>query len=137
MKRFACIDVINGSTFIDYEIPQIKFGKSLVDKSGFVPIADAVHSLTAGNRAHVDDGNQYDFSDGVDNGADVSFRKKGRDLAEIYQDAVSGREKMLKKAQDASDRVRREESIRRAHEAAGSDSEPVSGGKSGESSAGE
>lgn len=131
MKRFSCIDVIHGSRFVDYEIPVTEFGPSLVDKSGFVPIADAVHSLTAGNRAHVDDSNQYDFADGVDTGADVSFRKKGRDLAEVYQDAVSGRKKMLESAQIASEHLQRVESSRKAHELAGSVPSPVSGDVSG------
>lgn len=126
MKRFACIDIINGSQFVDYEIPEIKFGKSLVDKSGFVPVADAIHALTSGNRAHVDDANQYDFPDGVDTGADISFRKKGRDLAEVYQEAVHGREKMLQKAQEASVHNQRVNSVRKAHESVGSDSSPVS-----------
>lgn len=127
MKRFACIDIVNGSELVDYNIPVIKFGKSLVDKSGFVPIADAVHSLTAGNRAHVDDANQYDFGDGVDNGADVSFRRKGRDLAEVYQEVVHGRKKMLETAQEASEHISRKKSVQSAHEVAGTNPSPVSG----------
>lgn len=130
MKRFARIDIINGSDLVDYKIPEIEFGKSLVDKSGFVPIADAVHALTAGNRAHVDDGNQYDFADGVDTGADVSFRKRGRDLAEIYQDVVQGRKEMLNKAQEAATHAALKKSVKDAHKSAGSDSSAVSGADS-------
>lgn len=129
MKRFAKIDVINGSSLVDYKIPEIEFTKSLVDKSGFVPIADAVHALTAGNRAHVDDTNQYDFTDGVDTGVDVSFRKKGLDLAEVYQDVVRGRKEMLEKAQQAAAHSALEKSVKDAHKAAGSDSSSVSSGE--------
>lgn len=122
MKRFATIDIINGSSLVNYNFTDIEFGPSLVDKSGFVPIADAVHSLTAGNRAHIDDANQYDFADGVDTGVDISFRKKGRDLAEVYQDAVKGKEKMVAASQNALEHIKREKDIRKAHETAGSDS---------------
>lgn len=127
MKRFSKIDIINGSDLVDYKIPEIKFTKSLVDKSSFVPIADAVHSLTAGNRAHVDDANQYDFADGADTGVDVSFRKKGRDLAEIYQDVVQGRKEMLEKAQSAAIHDSLEKSVKAAHKSAEGDSSVSSG----------
>lgn len=127
MKRFSKIDIINGSDLVDYTIPEIKFSKSLVDKSSFVPIADAVHALTAGNRAHVDDGNQYDFADGVDTGVDISSRKRGRDLAEVYQDVLHGSKEMVEKAQEASVHAALKKSIKDAHKAAGSDSSSVSG----------
>lgn len=134
MKRFKTIDVVNGSSLIDYSLPEITFGKSLVDKSGFVPIADAVSGLTAGNRAHVDDGNNYDFADGVDTGIDVSMRRKGIDIAEHFQNAYQGRIKMEEAAKEGARRVRREKSIQDAHEAAGSNPSAVSGQNSNTSS---
>lgn len=134
MKRFKTIDVVNGSTLVDYSIPKITFGKSLVDKSGFVPIADAVASLTSGNRAHVDDGNNYDFPDGVDTGIDVSMRRKGIDIAEHFQNAYKGRQKMEEAVKEGARRAQREKSIQDAHKTAGSDSSTVSGNNSGVSS---
>ncbi len=134
MKRFETIDVINGSSLVDYSIPKITFGKSLVDKSGFVPIADAVASLTAGNRAHVDDSNNYDFADGVDTGIDVSMRRKGIDIAEHFQNVYQGRVKMEEAAKEGSRRIQREKSIREAHKAAGSNPSAVSGNNSSTSS---
>ena len=134
MKRFKSIDVVNGSSLIDYEIPKIVFGKSLVDKSGFVPIADAVASLTAGNRAHVDDSNNYDFADGVDTGIDVSMRRKGIDIAEHFQNVYQGRVKLEEAVKEGASRARREKSIRDAHEAAGSNPSAVSGENSSISS---
>lgn len=134
MKRFKSIDVVNGSGMIDYSIPEITFGKSLVDKSGFVPIADAVAGLTAGNRAHIDDSNNYDFADGVDTGIDVSMRRKGIDIAEHFQNAYQGRLKMEEAAKEGARRVQREKSIQDAHKAAGSDPSAVSAQNSGASS---
>lgn len=134
MKRFKTIDVVNGSSLVEYSIPEIVFGKSLVDKSGFVPIADAVSSLTAGNRAHVDDSNNYDFVDGVDTGIDISMRRKGIDIAEHFQNAYKSRLEMENAVKEGARRVRREESIKNAHKSAGSNPSAVSGQDSGSSS---
>ncbi len=120
MKRFETIDVVNGSSLIEYSIPLITFGKSLTDKSKFVPIADAVAGLTAGNRAHIDDSNNYDFNDGVDTGIDISMRRKGVDIAEHFQNVYTGRQKLEKAAKESSRRAQREKSIQEAHRVAGS-----------------
>lgn len=127
VKRFSTTCICDVVKVINYELPNITFGKSLVDKSSFVPIADAVAGLTAGNRAHVEDGTNYDFPDGKDSGADISSRRPGRDMAEIYQDALIGRQK-LREAVSESQRV---ESHRKAVEAAHANptpSEAPSGG---------
>ena len=98
MKRYSTIQAIGSdATIIEYTIPSKKFGKSLTDKSHFVPIADAVASLTAGNRAHIDDGRSYDFADGKDDGRSFANRKRSRDIAEVFQDVHKG-----KQALDAS-----------------------------------
>lgn len=134
MKRFKTIDVVNGSGLIDYSLPEITFGKSLVDRSGFIPMADAVSSLTSSNRAHVDDSNNYDFADGVDTGLDVSMRHKGIDIAEHFQNAYQGRIKLEEAAKEGARRAQREKSIRDAHKAAVDNSSAVSGDQSGTSS---
>ena len=91
MKRYSTIQTVGSeATIVEYTIPIKKFGKSLTDKSHFVPIADAVASLTAGNRAHIDDARSYDFADGKDDGRSFANRKRSRDIAEVFQDKVSG-----------------------------------------------
>ena len=62
----------------------------MTDKSHFVPIADAVAGLTAGNRAHIDDARSYDFVDGKDDGRSFANRKRSRDIAEVFQDVYRG-----------------------------------------------
>lgn len=127
VKRFSTTCIVGLVKSVDYELPRITFGKSLVDKSSFVPIADAVAGLTAGNRAHVEDGTNYDFPDGKDSGADVSFRKPGRDIAEVYQDALRGREKLQEAVVEAS----RIESHKKSVDAAHADSAPSQGTSGG------
>ena len=91
MKRYSTIQAVGSdATIVEYTIPFKKFGKSLTDKSHFVPIADAVASLTAGNRAHIDDSRSYDFADGKDDGRSFANRKRSRDIAEVFQDKVKG-----------------------------------------------
>ena len=107
MKRYSTIQTVGSeATIVEYTIPLKKFGKSLTDKSHFVPIADAVAGLIAGNRAHIDDTRSYDFADGKDDGRSFANRKRSRDIAEVFQDAYKG-----KQALDAS------VSEARAHEA--------------------
>ena len=91
MKRYSTIQTVGSeATIVEYTIPLKKFGKSLTDKSHFVPIADAVAGLTAGNRAHIDDARSYDFADGKDDGRSFANRKRSRDIAEVFQDKVKG-----------------------------------------------
>lgn len=91
MKRYSTIQSVGSdATIVEYTIPLKKFGKSLTDKSHFVPIADAVAGLTAGNRAHIDDTRSYDFVDGKDDGRSFSNRKRSRDIAEVFQDTYNG-----------------------------------------------
>ena len=91
MKRYSTIQAIGSeATIVDYTIPLKRFGKSLTDKSHFVPIADAVAGLTAGNRAHIDDVRSYDFADGKDDGRSFAHRTRSRDIAEVFQDTLKG-----------------------------------------------
>ena len=114
MKRYSTIQAIGSeATLVDYTIPSKKFGKSLTDKSHFVPIADAVASLTAGNRAHIDDARSYDFVDGKDDGRSFANRKRSRDIAEVFQDTLKGTQALNSsiseaRARDASRKASKE-----------------------------
>lgn len=119
MKRYSTIQAVaSDATLVEYTIPTKKFGKSLTDKSHFVPIADAVASLTAGNRAHIDDARSYDFADGKDDGRSFANRKRSRDIAEVFQDTLQGtkalnasisearaREASIKASKEAYDKI--------------------------------
>lgn len=116
VKRLSTTTILVGDIrSIEYELPVISFGKSLTDKSSFVPIADAVAGLTAGNRAHTEDGTNYDFPDGKDNGADISSRRPGRDIAEVFQDAVQGRQKLQNALEESARIESHKKAIKAAH----------------------
>ena len=117
MKRYSTIQTVGSeATIVEYTIPIKKFGKSLTDKSHFVPIADAVASLTAGNRAHVDDCRSYDFADGKDDGRSFATRKRSRDIAEVFQDKVRGENALNASITDARAREASKQASKKAYD---------------------
>ena len=128
MKRYSTIQTVGSeATIVEYTIPLKKFGKSLTDKSHFVPIADAVSSLTAGNRAHIDDVRSYDFADGKDDGRSFANRKRSRDIAEVFQDKVRGENALNASISEARAREASRQASKKAYDeimaSAGSSSE--------------
>lgn len=117
MKRYSTIQTVGSeATIVDYNIPMKKFGKSLTDKSHFVPIADAVASLSAGNRAHVDDARSYDFADGKDDGRSLANRKRSRDIAEVFQDKVKGEQALNASISEARAREASKQASKKAYD---------------------
>ncbi len=117
MKRYSTIQAVGSdATIIEYTIPIKKFGKSLTDKSSFVPIADAVAGLTAGNRAHVDDGRSYDFVDGKDDGRSFANRKRSRDIAEVFQDKLKGEQALNASISEAQARESSRKASKKAYD---------------------
>lgn len=117
MKRYSTIQAVGSdATIIEYNIPLKKFGKSLTDLSHFVPIADAVAGLTAGNRAHVDDANSYDFADGKDDGRSFANRKRSRDIAEVFQDKLKGEQALNAAISEANAREASRQAAKKAYD---------------------
>ena len=117
MKRYSTIQTVGSeATIVDYNIPLKKFGKSLTDKSHFVPIADAVAGLTAGNRAHIDDGRSYDFADGKDDGRSFANRKRSRDIAEVFQEKLKGEQALNASISDAQAREASKQASKKAYD---------------------
>ena len=88
MLRYSVIDVnglvVDGDNLYIDELPVKHFGKSLVDRSHFVPTVDLTAntgSITAGDRAY------YDFPDGKDTGLKVPRFARGKDIAEVIVEA--------------------------------------------------
>lgn len=131
MKRYSTIQAVGSdATIVDYNIPIKKFGKSLTDRSHFVPIADAVAGLTAGNRAHIDDGLSYDFADGKDDGRSFANRKRSRDIAEVFQDKLRGEQALNASVSEARAREASKQASKKAY-----DEIMASSGSSADSSA--
>lgn len=117
MKRYSTIQTVGSeATIIEYTIPNKEFGKSLTDKSHFVPIADAVASLTAGNRAHIDDARSYDFVDGKDDGRSFANRKRSRDIAEVFQDKYKGEQALNASISEAKAREASRQASKKAYD---------------------
>ena len=117
MKRYSTIQAVGSdATIVEYTIPSKTFGKPLTDKSHFVPIADAVASLTAGNRAHIDDTRSYDFADGKDDGRSFANRKRSRDIAEVFQDKVKGENALNASISEARAREASKQASKKAYD---------------------
>ena len=117
MKRYSTIQAVaSDATIVEYTIPIKKFGKSLTDKSHFVPIADAVAGLTAGNRAHIDDARSYDFADGKDDGRSFANRKRSRDIAEVFQDKLKGEQALNASISEARAREASKKASKKAYD---------------------
>lgn len=127
MKRYSTIQAVaSDATIIEYTIPMKKFGKSLTDKSHFVPIADAVAGLTAGNRAHIDDARSYDFVDGKDDGRSFAHRKRSRDIAEVFQDKYKGEQALNTAISESLSREASKQASKKAYDEIMSSSVPSS-----------
>lgn len=117
MKRYSTIQTVGSeANIVEYNIPLKKFGKSLTDKSHFVPIADAVAGLTAGNRAHIDDARSYDFADGKDDGRSFANRKRSRDIAEVFQDKLKGEQALNASISEARAREASKQATKKAYD---------------------
>lgn len=69
-----------------------EFGDSLVDKSHFVPISEALASLTPSDSMHVDENRNYDFPDGKDDGRSIPLGRKPseREITNMFTEATKG-----------------------------------------------
>lgn len=115
MKRFNTISIFGESMKkLDYTIPEEPIGDYIVDKSHFVPNAEAIKNLTGNGAVSTSDLGMYDFPDGRDTGAKVPYtRQHGYtgDIAElssniseqsdVYQNDIS----MLKAEFDQQQRL--------------------------------
>lgn len=82
MKRYNTISTIPGvMQIVDYEdIPYSSDKPSVVDKKYFIPLSQQ----TSGIFRSVDP-NQFTLKDGVDDGRDISLRRRGLDLSQKSQ----------------------------------------------------
>lgn len=90
MKRFATINTFSGSQLIDYEIPKEKTGKYCVDDTHFVPMSEAVKSITGSGSSDLLSQFNYDYKDGKDTGFKVPVDRTHR-LDKLVDTSVSVR----------------------------------------------
>lgn len=68
------------------------FSDSLSDKSRFVPIEEALSSLTPSNSMHIEENRNYDFPDGKDDGRSIPLGRKPaeREITNLFTEAQKG-----------------------------------------------
>lgn len=98
------------------------FGKSLVDRSHFVPTVDLTANtgnITVGDRAY------FDFPDGKDTGLKTPRISRGKDIAEIIVEARNSKMDVDKAIADAKSEKDYEEKIQKLVDGSSSSSASV------------
>lgn len=115
MKRWITINPFDGSEIFDYELPKKEWDESIVDKSHFIPVAEALKNLEGNSSAMHADLTRFDFPDGKDNGMPLPpSRRPGADIAEV-QEYVEAIDKSAKqKIADAVERHKAVEAMKKA-----------------------
>lgn len=125
MKRYSVISV-NGligdgeNLYVDKLVFK-HFGKSLADRSHFVPTVDLTANtgnITEGDRAY------YDFPDGKDTGLKVPRISRGKDIAEIIVEARECKSDVDKAISDAKSEKDYEDRIKKLVEGSSSSPSP-------------
>lgn len=86
MKRWITINPFDGSEIFDYTLPKKVWDDSIVDKSHFIPVAEALKNLEGNSSAMHADLTRFDFLDGRDNGMSIPpSRRPGADISEVQE----------------------------------------------------
>lgn len=86
MKRWITVNPFDGSEIFDYSLPKKDWDESIVDKSHFIPIAEALKNLEGNSSAMHADLTRFDFPDGKDNGMVLPpSRRPGADITEVQE----------------------------------------------------
>lgn len=95
MKRYSKIrnSYLDSDNTYDFSVYVKKdFGDSLSDKSHFVPISEALSSLTPSDSMHTEDNRNYDFPDGRDDGRSIPLGRKPSEceITNMFTEASKG-----------------------------------------------
>lgn len=86
MKRWITVNPFDGSEMFDYDLPKKEWDESIVDKSHFIPVAEALKNLEGNSSSMHVDLTRFDFPDGKDTGMVIPpSRRPGADIAEIQE----------------------------------------------------
>lgn len=115
MKRWITVNPFDGSETFDYTLPTKEWDDSIVDKSHFIPIAEALKNLEGNSASMHADLSRFDFPDGKDNGMFIPpSRRPGADISEV-QEYVQMIDKAAKrKLNDALEKQKAVEAMEKA-----------------------
>ena len=71
MKRWITVNPFDGSQTYDYELPKKEWDDSIVDRSHFIPVAEALKNLEGNSASMHADLTRFDFKDGIQNSFSV------------------------------------------------------------------
>lgn len=115
MKRWITINPFDGSETFDYTLPRKEWDESIVDKSHFIPVAEALKNLEGNSAAMHADLTRFDFLDGKDNGMVLPpSRRPGADISEVQEYVEMIDKSAEKKMNDAIERQKAVEAMEKA-----------------------
>lgn len=111
IKRLSTINVNDGSTIIDYELPTTPDSDYVVDDSCFVPIAEAIKQLKANNISAAEIEQTYDFPNGVDTGKSIPVTRRAdySDITELSSAIMEDTKTQAAELEKARDKKRRQD----------------------------
>lgn len=114
MKRWITVNPFDGSEIFNYVLPEKEWDESIVDKSHFIPVAEALKNLEGNSASMHADLTRFDFPDGKDNGMVLPpSRRPGADITEV-QEYVEMIDKSAKeKFNDALERQKAVEAMKK------------------------
>ena len=115
MKRWITINPFDGSETFDYTLPKKEWDDSIVDKSHFIPVAEALKNLEGNSAAMHADLTRFDFPDGKDNGMILPpSRRPGADISEVQEYIETIDNSAKTKMNEALERTRAVEAMKKA-----------------------
>uniref|UniRef100_A0AAU8AYE9 Uncharacterized protein n=1 Tax=Dulem virus 253 TaxID=3145730 RepID=A0AAU8AYE9_9VIRU len=115
MKRWITVNPFDGSEVFDYTLPKKEWDESIVDKSHFIPVAEALKNLEANSASMHSDLTRFDFPDGKDNGMTLPpSRRPGADIAEVQEYVEMIDNSAKQKFNDALERQKAVEAMKKA-----------------------
>uniref|UniRef100_A0AAU8B1F0 Uncharacterized protein n=1 Tax=Dulem virus 253 TaxID=3145730 RepID=A0AAU8B1F0_9VIRU len=115
MKRWITVNPFDGSEVFDYTLPKKEWDESIVDKSHFIPVAEALKNLEANSASMHADLSRFDFPDGKDNGMTLPpSRRPGADIAEVQEYVEMIDNSAKQKFNDALERQKAVEAMKKA-----------------------
>ena len=115
MKRWLTVNPFDGSETFDYTLPKKEWDESIVDKSHFIPIAEALKNLEGNSASMHADLTRFDFPDGKDNGMVLPpSRRPGADITEVQEYVEMIDRAARQKMSDALERQKAVEAMKKA-----------------------
>lgn len=123
IKRLSTINLTSKVSILEYDLPKTLDSPYIVDDSGFVPMSEAIKSLSRiGSTTEADVNASYDFPNGVDTGIKVPIQRMHgvSDITEVSSAIMEQVEDITNKMEKGKKRVKAQADFNAALEKANS-----------------